>query len=178
MARFAPAALTCFALLIPAPLMAQTAAATPTTVEPYVREVHGDWTVRCLPAQDAAQPDPCEMHQPLVGADGTQTAEFNIFPVTVEGAAAGGTFVTPIETYLPAGIVLQIDDAEPRRYQFTFCNSGSCVAQVGFTPEEVDAMRSGTRAIMVLRPVSSVRRPVELVVSLQGFTAAFNAITN
>ena len=136
----------------------------------------GDWEVRCLRVE-AAEGDPCEMHQLLRGPEGNATAEINLFLLDRDDVPAGATIVTPLETLLPRGLRVSIDGVEAKTYPFQLCNRQGCVAQIGFTPEELAAMRSGTRAEMVIHPAAAPDTPVPLTVSLAGFTAAQEALT-
>lgn len=142
---------------------------------PYLLGEFTDWTVRCI-RLEGAPTDPCEMHQTLFGPNGAATAEINIVPIAREGVAAGATLVTPLETLLSRDIRLTIDDGAPRTYRFTFCSEQSCVAQVGFTAEELDAMRGGQTAVMRIYPLAAPEQPVDLEISLSGFTAGFQAM--
>ena len=144
--------------------------------ESYTGNTHGDWDIVCMRMPDAE--DPCQMYQLLRDAEGNATAEITLFPLPPgQEAAAGATILTPLETLLTAQLVMQIDDGEPRRYPFTFCAAVGCIARVGFTSEEVDAFRRGAVATWSLVPVAAPDQVVELSMSLIGFTAAFNELS-
>lgn len=137
---------------------------------------YGDWEVRCL-RLESAEGDPCEMHQLLRGPEGNATAEINLFLLDRDDVPAGATIVTPLETLLPRGLRVSIDGDEAKTYPFQLCNRQGCVAQIGFTPDELAAMRAGTRAEVVIHPAAAPDTPVPLTVSLSGFTAAQEALT-
>ncbi|MGB0660416.1 MAG: invasion associated locus B family protein [Mangrovicoccus sp.] len=141
----------------------------------YVTEKIGDWDIRCVKTDRPS--DPCQIYQLLTDASGTPTAEISIFKVSQTGVGAAGTIVTPLETLLTRGLTLSIDAATPRQYQFTFCSQIGCIAQVGFTPEETDAMKAGNAAEMVIVPAGSRDARVALSISLKGFTAAFDNLS-
>lgn len=134
------------------------------------------WEVRCLRVEDSAS-DPCEMHQLLRGPEGNATAEINLFLLDRDDVPAGATIVTPLETLLTQGLRLAVDGGEGKTYPFQLCNRQGCVAQVGFTPEEIDAMKAGTQAAVTIHPAAAPETPVRLTVSLAGFTAAHEALT-
>ncbi len=142
----------------------------------YVGATHGDWELVCVRVPD--QDDPCQMYQLLRDAEGNATAEISIFPLPAGGeAVAGATILTPLETLLTAQLVKQVDGGEAKRYPFTFCTAIGCIARVGFTAAEVDAFRRGARATWTLVPVAAPDQRVDLNMSLMGFTAAFNELS-
>jgi len=142
----------------------------------YTGATHGDWELVCMRAEEGE--DPCQMYQLLRDADGNATAEITLFPLP-EGqeAVAGATVLTPLETLLTAQLVMQVDDGAAKRYPFTFCTAIGCIARVGFTAEEVDAFRGGAEATWQLVPVAAPDQTVTLNMSLTGFTAAFNDLS-
>ena len=46
----------------------------PQEGQPYIREEFGDWALRCLRAAEG-QPDPCQLYQLLLEADGNAVAD-------------------------------------------------------------------------------------------------------
>ncbi|WIV52176.1 invasion associated locus B family protein [Marivivens sp. LCG002] len=156
----------------------QDAAATaePQVGETYVSETSGDWDVRCLKTEEGT--DPCQIYQLLLNDAGNAVAEFTMLPLNEEGpAVAGATMVTPLETYLPAGIAMTIDGGEERRYDFTFCNVQGCVSRMGVTAEDISLMQKGAKATVKLVPAGSeTGEPVVLTLSLSGFTAAYEKV--
>ena len=143
--------------------------------QPYQLGTYGDWSVRCLRAPDD-QNDPCEMHQLMLGPDGSPTAEINLFQVNRENVVAGATIVTPLETLLTQNLRLKIDGGTGKVYPFTLCSRQGCVAQVGFLDEELNAMKAGTEAQVIIVPAAAPESTVELKISLSGFTAAYEAL--
>ena len=74
--------------------------------------------------------DPCQLYLLLKDKNGNSVAEFTIFnlPKGSEGpAVAGATFIAPLETLLPAGMMLQVDSAKAKGYPFSFCTQIGCV---------------------------------------------------
>ncbi|MFN7001852.1 MAG: invasion associated locus B family protein [Roseinatronobacter sp.] len=144
--------------------------------ESYVGNTHGDWEIVCVRISDSA--DPCQMYQLLRDGEGNATAEISIFPLPEGGeAVAGATILTPLETLLTAQLVMQVDGGAAKRYPFTFCTAIGCIARVGFTGAEIDAFRRGAQATWSLVPVSAPDQTVDLNMSLIGFTAAFNELS-
>ena len=154
----------------------------PAAGEPYVRESHGDWEIRCL--NNPEGPDPCQMYQLLRDAEDNPVAEIALFPLPEDSrAAAGANIVAPLETYLPAQLTMSVDGGTPRKYPFTFCSgrpfspflSNGCVSRVGFDAASIDQFRRGAAAKLILVPAVAPDQTIELNVSLTGFTAAFEA---
>lgn len=142
----------------------------------YVGNTHGDWEMVCVRLPD--EEDPCQMYQLLRDGEGNATAEISIFPLpSGQDAVAGATILTPLETLLTAQLMMQVDGGAAKRYPFTFCTAIGCIARVGFTGEEVDAFRRGAQASWSLVPVGAPDQTVDLNMSLTGFTAAFNELS-
>lgn len=135
------------------------------------------WEQKCVRTE--AGVDPCQLYTLLKDKDGNSVAEFTMFnlPAGTEGpAVAGATFVAPLETLLTAGLMLQIDTSKAKAYPFTFCTQIGCVARIGFTAEEVEAMKKGANAVLTIVPFVAPTEKVELTMPLKGFTAGFDAV--
>jgi invasion protein IalB len=159
------------------PSPATSASPGPTAAQPAeqatVRETFGDWEVQC-----ATGTDECVLHQVGLDEDENPVIEFSLLRVP-EGneAAALVNVLSPLGTFLPAGITMQIDQGQTRQYGFTYCSGIGCVAQIALTEESVAAMRRGRTATLSLASVAAPDQPVELRLSLTGFTDAWNSLT-
>ncbi len=142
---------------------------------PYDKETHGDWTVRCIRAEQGK--DPCELYQLLVGPNDVAAAEISLFALP-EGqqAAAGAVIAVPLETLLTQQATLAVDGGQPKRYPFSWCSRGGCFARVGFTAEEIEAFKAGSKASLTIVPLLAPDQRVELVISLSGFTAGYDGV--
>lgn len=150
--------------------------AEPRPGEPYVAETFGDWALRCIVNPEGE--DPCRLYQLLSDQNGNAVAEISVFPLAEGGeAVAGATIVTPLETLLTRQITLSVDGGAAKRYPFTFCAEIGCVSRAGFLQEDIDAFRRGSKAELVIVPVAAPDQTVTLEVSLSGFTAGFNAVS-
>lgn len=148
----------------------------PGAGDTYVKTTHGDWSVQCLRVETGAEP--CQMYQLLRDTNGTSVAEVSIFSVANGGqVAAGGTFVVPLETLLTEKLNVRVDTEQTKRYDFSFCSQVGCYARVGFTADDVSAMRQGNLASVTIIPALAPDQPVSVAMSLTGFTAAFEEIT-
>lgn len=150
----------------------------PTTDGPgstYTESTHGDWEQRCVRTKDGS--DPCQLYQLLKDESGNAVAEITVFGLPAgQQAAAGATAIVPLETLLTQDLTLQVDSAEAKRYPFSWCSPIGCVARIGFTAEEVAAMKGGVKATMTIVPVVAPDQKVVLQISLKGFTAGYDAV--
>ena len=85
--------------------------------------------------------------------------------------------MTPLMTLLTENLRMQIDNGPIKTYPFAWCEQQGCVARMGFTPEDLALMKSGTTAKIVIVPVAAQDQTVALTLSLKGFTAGFAALT-
>ena len=162
--------------LIAGASMAQDAPKAPPTLETaavgdiYLAEKTDTWELRCQKIETGQ--GPCQIFQLLRDEAGGAVAEFNMFEVPDGGnAAAGAMVVVPLETLLETGMIIQIDENEPKGYPFAYCNSYGCIARVGFTAEELAAMKAGSEAKVTIVPALAPETKVNLTLSLAGFTA-------
>lgn len=141
----------------------------------YIRETYGDWELRCVVTENGQ--DPCQLYQLLLDQAGTATAEVNLFGLGGGGrAVAGASIITPLETLLTEQLTMAIDSGSAKRYPFTWCSQIGCVARVGFTQEEVNNLKRGVIAKLMIVPVAAPDDQVQLTMSLSGFTAGFDAV--
>lgn len=171
---------------LPAALAAQTAPAAPAETpapaapaataapEPYLAAEHRDWQVVCsrIPDQEG---EACEIYQLLREASGQPIAEISIAALAETGdIVAGATVTTPLETFLPAGMGFRLSaEAEQIRIEaFRVCTVVGCVVRMGLSADEISAMQQGSDAFITIVPFVAVDRPVDIRVSLRGFTAA------
>lgn len=142
----------------------------------YVKATHSDWMIRCLRTENNT--DPCELYQLLNDSDGNSVAEMTLIPLKNGEVAAGATMVVPLETDLTKGLSLATDSGKANAYPFSFCAPVGCVSRMGFTSGELSALRAGSKAKISLLPFGAdPSKPVELELSLAGFTAGFEALS-
>jgi len=144
---------------------------------PYTVATFDAWEQRCVKSDTGIET--CQLYMLLKDAAGAATAEFALFglPADSEGpAAAGATFIAPLETLLTSGMSLQIDGGEPKAYPFSVCTEIGCVVRLGFTAEEVQALKDGAAATITVVPYVAPDQRVELKLSLAGITAGLAAV--
>lgn len=148
----------------------------PQVGQQYLKEVFNDWALRCLKTESGD--DPCQMYQLLNDADGNAVAEIAIVSLGDSGqAVAGATIVVPLETLLTEQITLRVDGGQARRFPFNFCNVGGCVTRLGLTNEDIGLFRRGAAATLRMVPAAAPDQNVTVTMSLSGFTAAYEAVS-
>ena len=141
----------------------------------YVEAKHGDWEQRCVRTEDGS--NPCQLYQLLLDATQNPVAEFSVFGLPAGGqAAAGATAVVPLETLLTAEVTLQVDGGSAKKYPFSWCSPIGCVSRIGFTAEELAALKKGNAASLTIVPVQAPDQKVIVKISLKGFTAGYDAV--
>lgn len=142
----------------------------------YAKEAFGDWNLTCLKTN--LENDPCSLLQMVNGPQDVPMAEFSLFPLPEgQAAVAGANVIVPLETLLTEQLTISIDGAPAKRYSFSFCDPVGCVAQIGLTQADIDAMRQGTKATLRIVPAPAPDQVIRLDVSLSGFTAGFEAVS-
>lgn len=155
--------------------MGQEVASGPALGERYSKDKFGDWDLACIKTE--AESDPCSLLQVLKDDKGNSVAEFSLFRLADAGQAlAGATVIVPLETLLPAQLTISIDGAPGKRYNYSFCNPIGCVAQIGLTSADVDALQKGGSATVSLVPAPAPDQVVSLNMSLKGFTAGYDVV--
>lgn len=147
---------------------------TETEPQEVVRGVYGDWEIRCTTANNT-----CFLYQLMLNNEGTPVAELSLVKLPVGSeAVAGATVVAPLGTLLTRGVLYSVDDGEPTQYPFSWCTAPGCFSRFGLTDLTVNTMKSGNEIKITLFSIANTQAPVEVNASLNGFTAAFEALEN
>ena len=143
--------------------------------EPYIKERFENWTLKCIKPVNSIER--CEANQIIFNQKQQPVAEISIIKMPKgQVAAAAATIIVPLETILSEGLVLAIQELEPKRYQFKFCNSLGCYSQIGLTDDEVEALKKKEKASIVLKHISSGDQQIVIPMSLNGFTKTFSNV--
>jgi len=147
----------------------------PVPGDVYVEATFSDWELRCIKSEGGGV-DPCQLYQLLKDPKGNPVAEINIFPLPAgQEVAAGATVITPLETLLTQALAMSVDGSAPKKYPFSWCSTVGCFARMGFAEADIKALKRGVLATLTIVPVAAPDQRVSLKVSLNGFTAAFDA---
>ena len=151
-------------------------ASKPAIGEGYLREKYGEWELRCIKAE-VMKDEECRVFNFLVDQDGNTIAQLDMQFLSTGGkAVAGVDIATPLGSLLTAQVVLKIDAGKAKRYPYTWCDQQGCYARFGMTQEEIDAMKRGAKANVIISSVAAPDQPLSMDLSLSGFTAVWNAI--
>ena len=137
-----------------------------------IMAVHGDWQVRCR-----TDDSNCFMYQLARDSRDAPVAEVSIQPVKQDdGVVAGITVITPLRSFLPKGLTVQIDSSKQDQYPYLWCATVGCFVQYGLNEAGLNRYKRGGKARLTVFPSEARNVPVILDVSLIGFTAAFNDV--
>tara|TARA_B100001769_G_scaffold82842_1_gene62977 strand:- start:39 stop:641 length:603 start_codon:yes stop_codon:yes gene_type:complete len=147
----------------------------PQKTEPYIKERFENWSLKCIKTVNSIER--CEANQIIFNQKQQPVAEISIIKLPKgQVAAAAATIIVPLETILSEGLVLAIQELEPKKYQFKFCNSLGCYSQIGLTEDEVEALKRKEKASIFLKHISSGNQQIVLPMSLDGFTKTFSNV--
>lgn len=140
--------------------------------EEFTSEKIGAWDLQC--AKNGPEPRPCRMYQLLTDDENTPVIEMTMFGLP-EGApaAAGATFVAPLNTLLTAQLSVALDGTLAQRVPFQVCYEAGCVARMFLSPIELQAFQKGSEATVSLVPALAPDQVVTVKMSLDGFADAF-----
>ena len=142
----------------------------------YLKTKHGEYEVRCIKAEEG-QKENCQVYHLLPDSDGNSIAEFTMTALPKGNKAVAGVDVaTPLGTLLTAQVQFKIDGGKTVRYPFTWCDQLACYARFGLTLEQINSMKRGANALFTVRSIAATNTPIEINMSLSGFTAAWNEI--
>ncbi len=147
----------------------------PQKTEPYIKERFENWSLKCIKTVNSIER--CEANQIIFNQKQQPVAEISIIKLPIgQVAAAAATIIVPLETILSEGLVLAIQELEPKKYQFKFCNSLGCYSQIGLTDDEVEALKRKEKASIFLKHISSGDQQIVIPMSLDGFKKIFSNI--
>ena len=147
----------------------------PQKTEPYIKERFENWSLKCIKTVNSIER--CEANQIIFNQKQQPVAEISIIKLPKgQVAAAAATIIVPLETILSEGLVLAIQELDPKKYQFKFCNSLGCYSQIGLTDDEVEALKRKEKASIFLKHISSGDQQIVIPMSLDGFTKTFSNV--
>lgn len=135
-------------------------------------EIIGDWDLQC--AISGPEPRPCRMYQLLKDSQGNPVAEVTMYRLPAGApAAAGATFVVPLQTLLPQQLTLTLDGVPANRIPYAYCIQIGCMARMGMSAIEAEAYKNGKNVTVSLVPASAPDQVVTVNMSLKGFKEAY-----
>lgn len=127
--------------------------------------VFNDWQVLCAAEQ-------CRLSQTLISPeDGLQILRVRVFA----GDVPTVVMTTPLGVFLKPGLIVKVDDGRARAYAYEICDTEGCHVGVTLDRDLFRAFRRGVTASISF--FDGAQNPVEVPVSLIGFTAGFEALS-
>ena len=90
---------------------------------------------------------------------------------------AVATFYSPLATLLSEQLTLSVDGGPKSKHMFNYCTQQFCVSQVPFAADAVAAFKRGNKAEATIVPLQAPDQQVNLLMSLSGFTAGFDRLS-
>ena len=144
--------------------------------EIYLAGNKGDWNVRCITG-NPGEIDRCEIQQLIFLNENTPVADISIFKLPDgERAIAAANVMVPLETLLTKKFRFAFSEDSVKEFPYSFCNQNGCLVRMGLLEEDIEAMKKGSSSELSITHISSPEASINLNLSLNGFTAAFEAI--
>ena len=144
--------------------------------EIYLAGNKGDWNVRCVTA-NPGEIDKCEIQQLLFLNENSPIADISIFKLPEgERAVAAANVMVPLETLLTKKFRFAFSEESVKEFPYSFCNQNGCLVRMGLLEEDIEAMKQGSSSELSITHISSPEASINLSLSLNGFTAAFDII--
>ena len=144
--------------------------------EIYLAGNKGDWNVRCVMA-NPGEIDKCEIQQLLFLNENSPIADISIFKLPEgERAVAAANVMVPLETLLTKKFRFAFSEESVKEFPYSFCNQNGCLVRMGLLEEDIEAMKKGSSSKLSITHISSPEASINLSLSLNGFTAAFDII--
>ncbi len=147
-------------------------AATPQEI---TKSVHGDWQIRCV----TVEPQQCFLYQLIVDNNNSPILEYSLVPAKDETGGdvkMVGTLITPLNTVLSRGVIMQVDENDPVQRDYTTCAPVGCFSRYGLTGAQLDQYRGGKQITAVIFMIQSPDQGIELPLSLNGFGDAYDEL--
>lgn len=133
----------------------------------------GSWVAKCEAPQEGQQGG-CFILQELVLREGGQ----RVLQMAI-GFVPGDEFPIaalslPLGMSLPAGVVMEVPGARAMHFPVERCEPGGCRAGARLEPDFLRAL--GTAESMTVRFNDAKREPIQVAVSLKGFSAGLAAL--
>ncbi|MDJ0930262.1 invasion associated locus B family protein [Breoghania sp.] len=147
--------------------------ATPAMAQGAVKEVHGDWQIRC-DTPPGAKSEQCALIQNVTAEDRENVGLSIIVLKTADKEAKILRVLAPLGVLLPFGLGLKVDDTDIGRAGFVRCLPNGCIAEVILQEELLKKMRTGKLATFII--FQTPEEGIGIPISLNGFTEGFDAL--
>jgi len=73
-------------------------------------------------------------------------------------------------------MVIRFSEDLVKQYSYSYCTKIGCFVRMGFTADEVDLLKAGDIATMTITHIAAPSQPIEVPISLKGFTAVYDKL--
>ena len=84
--------------------------------------------------------------------------------------------MVPLETLLTKKFSIAFSEGVVKEFNYSFCNQNGCLVRMGLLQEDIEAMKKGSSSELSITHISNPEASINLSLSLDGFSAAFDAI--
>ena len=133
-----------------------------------------DWRVRCE-TPDNGRAEECVMFQGISSADKAGQILNVAVRYVPQDAVAIAYIAAPLGVYLPSGLAMSIDQSNPVRLPFEFCNASGCHTRLKLETPLLQSLKNGSSAQFEIVQFTGGKQ-FNATLSLKGFTAAFGAL--
>ena len=117
------------------------------------------------------------MQQLIYLNENTPIADISIFKLNPgEIAVAAANVMVPLETLLTKKFRVAFSEDNVKEFPYSFCNNNGCLIRMGLKEEDVEAMKKGSASKLSITHISDPNAAINLNLSLEGFTAAYEVI--
>ncbi len=147
--------------------------------KPENGEQFNDWAIRCETPKGATE-EVCAMFQAVSvrkDKDAEKSQRLLLFQVRYakDQSQPNALMTVPLGVLLQAGLTFQVDDGKETKLPFSICMPGGCLAGVQLDEKAIWSLKAGKKATVTV--INAARQKVPIPVSLRGFTAALNSLT-
>lgn len=151
-----------------------TAQDTAPTGPSSVTEIYKDWVVRCnAVVRGEKTVQACAMVQTLRNKSSSKRVLMTSLTSGKDGAVI--RFVTPFDLRLSQGLKVKVADELVLEAGFNTCLPAGCIVLGNLPQKSIDTLAAGAAANVVM-VANRTGQALELAVSLDGFTAAWNRL--
>lgn len=138
-------------------------------LHPAMAQDNGVWKAQCL--EDKMT---CQMSQQLIAQEtGQRVLEFVIVHDKQKKTTRGVT-IMPLGVYLPAGVILKVDDHKPYKFSYNHCAKAGCTCFHDMPQTLISQMKKGRFVSFIGTRLDG--QQVSFNLSLKDFTKTYQAL--
>ena len=145
----------------------------PASAQVQVRGKFGDWEMRCETPPGASR-EQCAIIQSVAAEDKPNMNLVVIVLKTADGKSRLLRVIAPLGVLLPAGLGLNIDNADKGRAGFVRCLPSGCVAEVVMDDKLLGELRGGKTATFIV--FETPEQGTGIPLTLAGFGEGFEKL--